>query len=195
MTRTVSCHIGDSQLDRTSEANIVAMSQSGSIISVAELNFPTLSCVGELPSGLPRPARHPRADRRPVFTDPSGQRRRLMRLAGAAGSVILVGALVLVGIGLTGGPDTPFSLFSAPHVHGHGHRSRSSGHGTPGRHLPRPAVPSSSSDPSARLRPSASASPTPSPSPSPVPTNKAGKTPPGLSHSPHPHPHPSSHGK
>lgn len=169
------------------------MTRSGSIVSVADINFPTLYSVGELPSDLSRPARHARADGRPVFTDPSGQRRRLMRLAGAAGSVVLVGALVLVGIGLTGGPDTPFSMFSAPHEHGQTHRSRSSGHGTPGRHLPPSAVPSPSSDPSARPRPSASASPTTSPGPSPVPTNKAGKTPPGLSHSPHSHP--SSHGK
>jgi len=116
-----------------------------------------------------------------------------MRLAAACGSVVLVGALALVGIGLTGGPDTPFSLFSAPHRQGQGHRGRSPGHGTAGRQLPGSAVPSSNPDPSARPQPSPSAlpsspSPTTRPATSPALTNKAGETPPGRSHSAHPHP-------
>ncbi len=173
--------------------------QSGLIVSVTGITLPTLTSVGELRSDSSRSARHGRTDASPVFTDPSGQRRRLMRLAGAGGSVVLVGALVLVGIGLTGGPDTPFSVFSAPHRHSQEHRSRSSRHGTAGRQRPGSAVPSSSPDPPASPQPSPSASPsspaagpspTTSPGTSPAPTNKAGKTPPGRSHSAHPHPSP-----
>jgi hypothetical protein len=60
-----------------------------------------------------------------VFADPSGHRRRLMRVFGAAASVLLVGALIVAGIGVFGGPNTPFSVFSA-----HG---RDQGGGDPGK--------------------------------------------------------------
>lgn len=120
-----------------------------------------------------------------------------MRLLGAAGSVILLGALILVGIGLFGGPDTPFSVFGAPHAHSQGNPGDSksrlhSGRSTPGQPG---SGPSSSRSPSPRPRLSGSRSPSGTPtsaSTSPAPTNSAGKTPPGQTKSPPPHPSPSS---
>ena len=135
----------------------------------------------------------------PIFTDPSGQRRRLMAMLGAAGSILLVAALVLAGIGLFGGPDTPFSVFGAPKIadqgkHGAGQPGgqghHAGGSGSPG--AGGSSAPSGSGSPS----PSGSAAPSPtgSPSSAPTPTNKAGRTPPGQVRSPRPHPSPTSHG-
>src|SRR5262249_50149446 len=100
-----------------------------------------------------------------------------MRVLGAAASVFLVGALVIAGGGLFGGPDTPFSVFGAPAGNG-GDQQASHGRKDP--------APGASSVPAAgSAKPSASADHSPSrrPGASPTPTNKAGKTPPGLGHS------------
>ncbi|HKR71952.1 MAG TPA: hypothetical protein VJT16_24175, partial [Streptosporangiaceae bacterium] len=86
----------------------------------------------------------------PVFADPTGHRRRLMRVLGAAASVFLIGALVIAGVGLFGGPDTPFSVFGAPAGNGGGQQA------SHGRKDPAPGT--SSSAPAARsAKPSASA--------------------------------------
>src|SRR5258708_39573454 len=87
----------------------------------------------------------------PVFADPSGQRRRLMRLLGAGSSVLLVGALILAGIGLFGGPNTPLSVFGAPDGHD---RSGTAGAGeqSGAPRAPRPPAPGSGSR-SSRPRP------------------------------------------
>jgi hypothetical protein len=135
----------------------------------------------------------------PVFADPSGQRRKLMRVFGAAASVVLVGALIIAGIGLFGGPNTPFSVFGAPAATDHGHQGTTGrGNGTAPGSSSRPPDAPSSSAPAGSSKPSPSPStsrrrsPTPTPSSSPSPTNKAGKTPPGQGRSKTPHPSPSS---
>jgi hypothetical protein len=159
------------------------------------------------PHGMPGPARYERDETGPVFADPSGQRRRLMRMMGAGGSVLLVGALILVGISLFGGPDTPFSVFGAPIAQrqgqpGTGGAGKQSGPSAPGR--PAPGSGSSSSRPGQHASPTRSGAPSPSrsaptsptASPSSTPTNGAGKTPPGRTKPPQPHPSPSSsHGR
>src|SRR5215472_14336204 len=126
------------------------------------------------------------SDSGPIFSDPSGQRRRLMKAAGVAGSLLLVGALVLVGLSLFGGPNTPLSVFVKPPS-----PAGRSGHESPGH----AGSVSGTSAPRAR-----SESPAPRPSPSgkgtgqsasPTPTNPAGKTPQGHRRSPSRHPHPS----
>jgi hypothetical protein len=128
----------------------------------------------------------------PVFADSTGQRRRLMRMLGAGGSVLLLGAVILVGIGLSGGPDTPFTVFGAPATHRHadGRPAPGSASSPP---TGTPITPARSRAPS----PTKSADPSPAPSPtsSPAPTNRAGKTPPGHSRSQNPHPSPSWHGR
>lgn len=152
---------------------------------------PTLSLVTQPPE-LPRSRRAGRHETGPVFADPSGQRRRLLRVFGAAASALLVGALIVAGIGLFGGPDTPFSVFSA---HGHGDQGgsdpgkKSDQGGYPGTSAPGAG---STSHGASRSR-SSTPSPTASPSSSPSPTNGAGKTPPGRSRSRRPHPSPSPH--
>jgi hypothetical protein len=141
----------------------------------------------------------------PVFADPSGQRRRLMRVFGAAASIVLVGALVMAGIGLFGGPNTPFSVFGAPASGDHGHQG-TTGQGASGGPASASSLPagapgsgpahSGSRSPSPSPSASRDQSPAPTPSISPTPTNKAGKTPPGQSRSKQPHPSPSSsHGR
>jgi hypothetical protein len=136
----------------------------------------------------------------PVFADPSGHRRKLMRVFGAAASVVLVGALIIAGIGLFGGPNTPFSVFGAPAAKDHGHRG-ATGTGTgnaPGSSSRSPTdAPSGSASRSGKPSPSPSPSTsrhrsaTPTPTSSPSPTNPAGKTPPGQDRSKTPHPSPS----
>jgi len=103
----------------------------------------------------------------PVFADPSGQRRRLMRLVGAGVSVLLVGALILAGIGLFGGPNTPLSVFGAHGQSGTGGAGKQSGaHSAPGR--PAPGSGSSSSRPGQHTSPTRSGSPSHSAAPSPT---------------------------
>jgi hypothetical protein len=125
-----------------------------------------------------------------VFADPSGRRRRALRVLGAAAGLIIVIALALVTVGLAGGPQAPFISWAHPH---RGAAPTASKH--PGQVSPSapPAVVPAQPSPSADPQPSPSASPSPSPSPSespttsPAPTNPAGKTPPGQTKSPNPH--------
>jgi len=169
--------------------------------------FPYTRLVNQ-PHDMPRSGRFEPDETGPIFADPSGQRRRLMRMAGAGGSVLLVGALILVGIGLFGGPNTPLSVFGAPVAHGRsgtgGAGKQSGAHSAPGR--PTPGAGSSSSRPGQHTSPTLSGSPSPShsaapsptasPSSSPTPTSTASMTPPGHTKTPHPHPSPSSsHGR
>jgi len=127
----------------------------------------------------------------PVFADPSGRRRRALRVLGVAAGLIITAALALITLGLAGGPQAPFISWAHPH------RPAAPG---PGRHpgqTPPPAgvpvQPSPSADPQPSPAPSASPSPAPSESPTPAPTNPAGKTPPGRAKSPNPHK--SGHGR
>ncbi|MDR2984827.1 MAG: hypothetical protein LBV34_08295 [Nocardiopsaceae bacterium] len=126
----------------------------------------------------------------PIFADPTGQRRRLLRVVGAAASVLLVGALIVAGIGLFGGPNTPFSVFGAPPANGKGHPG-GDGDRAPASGAASNPGPSRSATPSPSGSGSHSRSPRASRSPSQ--TNKAGNTPPGLSRSKKPHPSPSPH--
>jgi|SRR6185437_14797372 hypothetical protein len=133
----------------------------------------------------------------PVFADPSGQRRKLMRVFGAAASVVLVGALIMAGIGLFGGPETPFSVFGAPPAPARGHHGPAGSAPGSSRSMqpnaPSGSGPAHSGQPSPTPTPSRSRhSPSPTPTSSPAPTNKAGRTPPGQGRSKSPHPSPSS---
>jgi len=132
---------------------------------------------------------------RPVFTDPSGRRVRRMRLIGACAGGALVAFLIVMLVGLLGGPGASFIPWaghngggSADAVTG---RARSAG---PGSTPAMPAKPVSSGRSGATRggspSPSASppASPTAAPSPSPAVTNRAGKKPPGLNRTPTPSP-------
>jgi hypothetical protein len=126
-----------------------------------------------------------------VFADPSGRRRRALRLLGAAAGLIIAVLLALVTVGLAGGPQAPFISWAHPH--------RGAGPSVgqhPGQASPPASVPVQPS-PSADPQPSPSASPSPAPSESPtatpVPTNPAGNTPPGQVKSPNPHK--SGHGR
>src|SRR6266704_2249573 len=152
------------------------------------MRSPTLALVDQPWTDLPPPARRGLADSGPIFTDLSGQRRRLMRLLGAAGSIFLLGALILAGLGLFGGPPSQQGNSGA------GGQPGRSGQGAPGG-SPGSRTPSPAPRPSGSGSASPSAQPT-SVSASPAPTNRAGKTPPGQTNSPSPRPHPSpsSHG-
>jgi hypothetical protein len=134
----------------------------------------------------------------PVFADPSGRRRRVLRLLGAAAGLIIAVSLALITVGLAGGPQAPFISWAHPH---RGAGPSSGPHPGPGQVSPSapsaaiPVQPSPSADPQPSPSPSASSAPTPSESPTatPAPTNPAGKTPPGQTNSPNPHK--SGHGR
>ena len=51
----------------------------------------------------------------PVFADPSGRRRRALRVLGAAAGLIIVVSLALITLGLAGGPQAPFISWAHPH--------------------------------------------------------------------------------
>lgn len=132
----------------------------------------------------------------PVFADPSGRRRRALRVLGVAAGLIVTAALALITLGLAGGPQAPFISWAHPH------RPAAPGAGRhPGQASPPappagvPVQPSPSADPQPSPSPSAPPSPAPSESPTvtPAPTNPAGKTPPGRAKSPNPHK--SGHGR
>jgi len=126
-----------------------------------------------------------------VFADPSGRRRRTLRVLGAAAGLIIVVALALITVGLAGGPQAPFISWAHPHRGGGPAAGKHPGQASPPAAVP--AQPSPSADP----QPSPSASPSPlpsqrtspseSPTATPAPTNPAGKTPPGRTKSPNPH--------
>src|SRR5262249_14354804 len=107
-----------------------------------------------------------------------------MRVLGAGASVLLVGALIMAGIGLFCGPNTPFSVFSAQDAHGH--RDKDAGKQSDRRATPGPGGTVGSSVPGGRRTslgvspsPSHSSAPSAKASRTPSPTNRAGRTPPG----------------
>jgi hypothetical protein len=147
----------------------------------------------------------PAVHSRPVFTDPSGRRRRAMRRIGLVSAVALAICLGAVVVAMAGGPAAPFTDWAAPRApvaapH-KGGTTRAPARGTtslpPSSPRPGPALspsPSAGSAPppsgSAKPRPTASDTAVGGTS-SPVRTNPAGRTPPGHTKSPRPG---SSHG-
>jgi ABC transporter len=150
----------------------------------------------------------------PVFADPSGRRRRKMRLLGVGAGLAIAAALALITVGLAGGPKAPFISWELPRQAGaqSGQHPATAGHtavGQAGSSAPSAVAPAGtrSPSPSADPQPSPSADRQPSPSPSassspspststatPTPTNPAGKTPPGQTRTSTPNPHKSTHG-
>jgi hypothetical protein len=135
---------------------------------------------------------------RPVFVDPTGRRRRVLRRAGMGAVAVLVTCLGAVAVALAGGPQAPFTHWAAPQPAA----PAPSDHARSGAHHQSGGVGPAQPDPQAGVLPSAipsarpGPSPRPSPSPSassPVPTNPAGHTPPGLGKSPGPRKSPHSH--
>jgi len=126
----------------------------------------------------------------PVFTDPSGRRRRRMRQAGVGASAALLACLVVMAAGLLGGPGASVIPWSGGNTgafpgvgSGAAGKARPSPADPPAR-LPGPSSPASSSSPGA-----AASAPGPSRSahsPAPVVTNRGGKAPPGLNRSARP---------
>jgi hypothetical protein len=110
---------------------------------------------------------------------------------------MLVGALIVVGLGLLGGPGTPFSVFRARIGTHHGQQDAAGDHDRRAGHGAGPYSPGAAGG----VPPTGSpASPAPSPTrsspaapPRPPPTNKAGKTPRGHRRSKKPHPSQSPH--
>jgi hypothetical protein len=127
----------------------------------------------------------------PVFTDPSGQRRRLVRLVGACVSVLCVGALIVVAIALVGGPSSPIGGLWAqtPARHSAPAGAKSGGHHGGGRTAPAAQLiqPGGQGPGGGQASPTRSASSRPNPSPSPTKPHKRQ----GRNHSKAPHPHPS----
>jgi hypothetical protein len=138
----------------------------------------------------------------PVFADPSGRRRRVLRYAGRAAVACLAACLGAVFVAMTGGPQAPFTQWAVqprPATSASGHVSarpagRASGRATSGpsqnapaaapvASAPAPASPSPFQGASPSAQPSVSATA----STSAVPVNPAGKTPPGHTKSPNPH--------
>ena len=146
-----------------------------------------------------------------VFADPSGRRRRRLRLLGIGAGAVISAALALIIAGLAGGPKAPFISWALPH-HAAGtppgqHPGAAGQQGAgqarssaPPAGAPSPSAgpqPSPSADRLPSPRPSASSSPspgtsTPAPTTTPSPANPAGRTPPG--HTRTPNPHKSTHG-
>jgi hypothetical protein len=139
----------------------------------------------------------------PVFADPSGRRRRIMRRMGLGSAAALVVCLGAVVVAIAGGPQAPFAKWAAPRSpaaatsnHDRAAQGRDPGGSTvsPLPPAPQPGVvpsPSPSSPPSPGQSTSGSPSATSSSS-SPVSTNPANRTPPG--HTRSPGPRKSSHG-
>ena len=124
----------------------------------------------------------------PVFADPSGRRRRLLRLLGAAAGLIIAVSLALITVGLAGGPQAPFISWAHPHRGAAPTASKHPGQASPpAPSAAVPVQPSPSADPQPSPSPSPSAPPSGSPTATPVPTNPAGNTPPGRAKSPNPH--------
>jgi hypothetical protein len=151
----------------------------------------------------------PVAESRPVFADPSGRRRRVLRYAGRAAVACLAACLGAVVVAMTGGPQAPFTQWAVqpgPAISATDHASaqpagraagRASG-GSSGRAASGPAqnvqaaAPGASAPATASPSPSQGASPSAQPSASAtasssaVPVNPAGKTPPGHTKSANP---------
>ncbi len=150
----------------------------------------------------------------PVFADPSGRRRRLLRRVGVGAAAVLALCMGAVVVAMAGGPQAPFTDWAARLVQPSGAASQiggshapSGGHGSspadaqggaapspsaqlpPGGKSSSPPVsgsPGPSSQPPRSGSPSPSVTPSGSGSPSPTPT-QPGHTPPGHSKSPNPH--------
>ena len=137
------------------------------------------------------------AESGPVFADPSGRRRRVLRYAGLAAAAVLAACLGAVVVATTGGPQAPFTQWAAqqlPAASASGHASaRPADRGTggplqdapvaaPGASAPVPSGPSPSPGASPSARPSPSANATASA----VSVNPAGRTPQGHTKSPNP---------
>src|SRR5205807_9384880 len=58
----------------------------------------------------------PAVHSRPVFTDPSGRRRRAMRRIGLVSAAALAICLGAVVVAMAGGPAAPFTNWAAPRV-------------------------------------------------------------------------------
>ena len=135
--------------------------------------------------------------RAPVFADVSGRRRRRMRLLGLGAGGAMAAYLVVMAVGLLGGPRASFIPWAGLHAGS----STAVGIGVPGeassaptQRAPDPsALPSPSTGPGAppSTAASGSSSPAASASSSPTVTNRASRTPQGRNRSPSPHPSPS----
>src|SRR5256885_2855180 len=93
----------------------------------------------------------PAVHSKPVFTDPSGRRRRAMRrigLVSAAALAICLGAMV---VAMAGGPAAPFAEWAAPRAPAatahHGDAARAPAHSTTSPSPSGPAPPSPSARP------------------------------------------------
>jgi hypothetical protein len=136
----------------------------------------------------------PAVHSRPVFTDPSGRRRRAMRRIGLLAAAALAICLGAVMTAMAGGPAAPFTNWAAPQppaaathdatpirapAHGPTGASPSS---QPAGLAPVPSASAGSAPPasgSATPRSTASGTAAASSTSPPVPTNPAGRTPPG----------------
>lgn len=166
---------------------------------------PDTACNGMGSIGVPRyemrtlPHRGtPRQSRRaPVFADVSGRRRRRMRLLGLVAGGAMAAYLVVMAVGLLGGPRASLIPWDGLHADS----SAAAGIGVPGEasSAPTQRAPDPSALPSPSTRPGAphstaasgSSSPAASASSSPTVTNRASRTPQGRNRSPSPHPSPS----
>ena len=132
-----------------------------------------------------------------MFTDLSGRRLRRMRRLGVGAGVALLACLIVMAVGLLGGPRVPVLPWSSgkagafSDLPGAAGKARSSPASPAPAPLPgrdpasRPSSPSAS--PSAAPARSSPGSASPSAgSPAPVVTNRAGKAPPGLNRTPQP---------
>ena len=137
-----------------------------------------------------------------------------MRLLGIGAGLAIAGSLVLITVGLAGGPRAPFISWALLHHPGGAAPGQRPSGGHSGSGQARSAAPGAASpSPSASPQPSPSADPRPSPQPSvslspspgtstaiptstatPIPTNPAGRTPRGYTKTPTPNPHKSTHG-
>src|SRR5437764_1701968 len=125
----------------------------------------------------------PAVHSRPVFTDPSGRRRRVMRRIGLVSAVALAICLGAVVVAMAGGPAAPFTDWAAPRApevatHSGGTTRAPARGASLSPASPRPALaPSAGSDPSpsgsATSSPTASGAAAASGTSSPVPTNPA----------------------
>jgi len=152
----------------------------------------------------------------PVFADPSGRRRRVMRYAGLGLTAVLAVCLGAVVVAMTGGPRAPLTQWAAPrprvaatHAVTPGHAPQRSpdqaipplpgsrpGGVTPGASHDAAPLPSAgqSPQPTAPATLSAGSAPTSpagqssptSPAGRALPTNPAGQTPPGRAKPPNP---------
>ena len=137
----------------------------------------------------------------PVFADLTGARKRLVRGTGLLVGALLVGSLVVVALGLTGAPDSPFRFWQAqrPAAPASG-GARPGGGAAPGAAVMLPGTggtstaspaaprPKTKASPSAKASPTRSATPSPSPSPGASSTSAPSPSPTPHRSSPSPHP-------